>query len=158
MQDLGTIASNIASAEQGDTSISQNQPPKKSLFLTNKKAYVDSVLSANKNIDWVQRLHEPSAPSIQIPGEPYKSTHLMADDGNGYVYPTIIRLPNGQLKKLTEDEAYDYAKETNTGIQLPKTQGSWFAANGYKIGTGVLNNINPNGVPFNSPSYTPPKN
>jgi hypothetical protein len=124
------------------------------LFKTNKKAYADSVLNANKHIDWVKRLYEPNAPSIQVPGEKYRSTHLMADDGKGYVYPTIVRLPNGKLQKLSEDQAYDYAKKTNTGVQLPQPQGSWFAANGYKIGTGVNNDILPNGQPVNNPGVT----
>lgn len=123
------------------------------LFDKNKKLYADSVLKANKNLDWVKRLYEPNAPSIQVPGEPYRSTHLMADDGNGYVYPTIIRLPNGQLKKLSEDEAFDYAKKTNTGIKLPSAEGTWFAANGYKLGYGVMNNIGSNGIPFNDPKF-----
>lgn len=123
------------------------------LFKSNKKAYADSVLKANQHLDWVKRLYEPNAPSMQVPGEKYRSTHLMADDGKGYVYPTIIR-ENGKLRKLSEDEAYDYAKKNNAGIQLPQQQGSWFAANGYKLGTGVNNDILPNGQPVNNPGVT----
>lgn len=125
------------------------QPP--DLFTTNKKAYADSVLNANKHLDWVKRLYEKNAPSIQVKGEPNRSTHLMADDGKGYVYPTIIR-DNGKLKHLSEDEAYDYAKKTNTGIQLPQKQGSWFAANGYKIAPNVNNDIDEHGLPRNNPN------
>lgn len=127
------------------------------LFKTNKQAFADSVLRQHMDLDWVKRLYEKNAPSIQVPGEPARSTHLMADDGKGYVYPTVIR-ENGKLKHLTEDQAYDYAKSTKSGIQLPQEQGSWFAANGYKQGTNVLNNIGHNGVPFNDPKYTPMDN
>lgn len=113
---------------------------------------VNKVLSDNKNIDWVQRLFEKNAPSIQVPGESDRSTHLMAHDGNGYVYPTVVRI-NGKLQHLSEDDAYDYAKKTNTGIQMSKAQGTWFADNGYKTGTGVNNNIDTNGKPFNDKNF-----
>ena len=61
----------------------------------------------------------------------------MGDDGNGYVFPTVVQQPDKSLKYLGAS-AEDYAHQTNTGIQFPKEQGSWFAANGYKQGTGVL--------------------
>lgn len=148
------------SMQQSTTKVVKPLPklaPKSSLFDKDKVAYADSVLSANSHLDWVKRLYEPNAPSIQVPGEPYRSTHLMADDGKGYVYPSIIRLQDGSLKHLSEDEAYNYAKQTNTGIQLPSSQGSWFAANGYKVGTNVLNSIGENGVPLHDPNYVLPK-
>lgn len=127
-----------------------SQPKPKPLFLTNRAAYVDSVLNANKHLDWVKRLYEKNAPSIQVPDEPDRSTHLMGDDGQGYVFPTIVRI-NGALKYLG-DNAEDYARETNTGIQLPKQEGTWFANNGYKTGINVNNSINPLGVPYNIPN------
>jgi hypothetical protein len=109
------------------------------LFDTNKTGYVDSVLNANKQLDWVKRLYEKNPQHIQLPNQPYPSSHLMADDGNGYVFPSIIR-QNGQLKYLG-NSAEDYARRTNTGIQFPQLQGTWFANNGYKQGTGVLKNF-----------------
>jgi hypothetical protein len=130
--------------------IINDQPKPKPLFLTNKAAYVDSVLNSNKHLDWVKRLYEKNAPSIQVPGEPDRSTHLMGDDGKGYVFPTIVRI-NGQLKYLG-DNAEDYARETNTGIQLPEKEGTWFANNGYKIGANVNNSISPMGTPYNTPN------
>jgi hypothetical protein len=129
----------------------QGDPDPKPLFLTNKAAYVDSVLNANKHLDWVKRLYEKNAPSIQMPDEPDRSTHLMGDDGKGYVFPTIVRI-NGALKYLGE-RAEDYARETNTGIQLPEKEGTWFANNGYKIGTNVNNSIDRHtGIPYNVPN------
>lgn len=123
------------------------------LFSSDKRAFVDSVLDANKHLDWVQRLRAPNAPSMQVPGQPYRSTHLMSDNGNGYVFPRIVRI-NGQLKYLPSDDAAEqYARNTNTGIQLPTAQGTWFSSNGYKTGTNVLNNISPNGIPFSDPKY-----
>jgi len=127
-------------------------------FNTDKKAYVDSVLNANQNLDWVKRLYEKNAPSIKVKGQPERSTHLMGDNGEGYVFPYIVR-ENGQLKPFkTEYEAMDYAKKTGTGIQLQGgKQGDWFAANGYKTGTNVNNSIDPSGHPYNNPNYVVPQ-
>lgn len=134
------------------TNFGPQPKPKPGLFATNRRGYVDSVLNANKNLDWIQRLTAPNAPSLQVPGEPYPSTHLMSDDGNGYVFPSVVRNKAGNLTYLG-DSAEDYARETNTGIQLPKKEGTWFAANGYKIGTRVNNSVSPTGVPYNDPHY-----
>ncbi len=126
------------------------QPPvKRGLFNTNKQLFVDSVLNANKNLDWVNRLYNPKLGSIQIPGEAFKSTHFMSDDGNGYVFPSVVNI-GGKLQYLG-DRAEDYARQTNTGIQLPRDQGTWFANNGYKNGTNVNNSINEKGIPYNNP-------
>lgn len=107
----------------------------------NKKAYVDSVLTANKNLDWVKRLYDKAPNAVMVPGESHPSTHLISDNDQGYVFPQIVNM-NGQLVDLG-NRAEDYARETNTGIQLPKEQGTWFARStsdksGYKMGTGVM--------------------
>jgi hypothetical protein len=111
------------------------------LWNTNKKAYVDSSLNANKDIEWVKRLYESNPKAVMVPGETEPSTHLIGDNGQGYVFPSIVNM-NGQLVDLG-DGAEDYARKTNTGIQFPKEQGTWFARStgddsGYKMGTGVL--------------------
>lgn len=127
--------------------------PKPGLFQTNKPAYADSVLQANKHLEWVQRLFDKNAPSIQIPGQPFRSTHFMSDDGKGYVFPSVVRKPGDAGLTYLGDSAEDYARDNNTGIQLPPTEGSWFAANGYKLAPGVQNSIDSRGVPFNNPKY-----
>jgi hypothetical protein len=111
------------------------------LWKTDKKAYVDSTLNANKNLEWVKRLYESNPKAVMVPGETSPSTHLIGDNDQGYVFPSIVNI-NGQLVDLG-DRAEDYARETNTGIQFPKEQGTWFARStgddsGYKMGTGVL--------------------
>lgn len=123
------------------------QVPKKvgGLYDKNKTAYVDSVLNANKNLDWVQRLTQKNTPSIQVSGEKYRSTHLMRDNGQGYVYPSVVNIDGNLTHLPTEDEAESYARKTNTGIQLPQQQGTWFAGNGYKQGTGVLKQFSDGG-------------
>lgn len=99
-------------------------------------AYVDSVLNANKNLNWVQRLYPKNTPSMQIPGVKGPSTHYM-QSGDGRVYPTVVQTPNGSLKYLGKD-AFDYADSTKTYIQFPSdAAATWFGEN-YKKGTGVL--------------------
>lgn len=99
-------------------------------------AYVDSVLNANKDLNWVKRLYDVNRKSIMLPGQKDSSTHFM-ESGDGRVYPTVVEMPNGKLKHLG-DKAYDYADSTNTFIQFPNDdQASWFGKN-YKQGTGVL--------------------
>jgi len=97
--------------------------------------YIDSVLNANKNLDWVQRLYEKNTPSIQIPGQKGRSTHFMEYSDNR-VYPTVVK-EKGKLKYL-KDKAYDYADATKTFIKFPtEAEAKWFTEN-YKKGTNVL--------------------
>ena len=111
-----------------------------SLFQTNKPAFVDSVLNANSDLEWVKRLYPTlrKSNSIEniIPGQ--RSTHLMQNNGQGYVFPKIVK-DKGTLKYLpTDDQAGEYARQTNTGIQFKTPeQGAWFSEN-YKMGTGVF--------------------
>jgi hypothetical protein len=105
------------------------------LFNTNKKGYVDSVLNANMDKEWVRRLYETNPKSIQIPGQPYTSTHFM-ESGDGEVYPTVVN-KNGNLQYLGK-KARAYADSTNTAIKFPDDNAAtWFGEN-YKMGTGVL--------------------
>ena len=128
------------------------------LWNTNKKAFVDSTLQANKNLDFVDRLFHGTK-SIPDPYDPkYKSTHLMSDSGNRS-YPEIVNI-NGKLVHLSGDKAWDYADSTKEYIQFKTPeQASWFSsstspASGYKMGTGVLNDINSKtGVPYHSNEY-----
>lgn len=99
-------------------------------------AYVDSVLNANKALNWVQRLYPKNTPSMQIPGVKGPSTHFM-ESGDGRVYPTVVQMPNGSLKYLGKD-AFNYADSTKSYIQFPSdAEATWFGQN-YKQGTGVL--------------------
>ena len=107
------------------------------LFLDNdqKGINIDSVLTANKDLEWVKRLYQKDTPSIQIPGQKGTSTHFM-ESGDGRVYPTVVN-KNGKLEYLG-DKSYDYADSTKTFIQFPNDeQAQWFGEN-YKQGKGVL--------------------
>ena len=123
------------------------KPKSVSLYNNNKTAFVDSTLNANKDKEWVKRLYQKNTPKMYLQGENKPSTHLMGDNGAGYVFPTLVQLP-GQNKLTNLDRrAEDYARESNTGIQFKnKEQGDYFASHknknggygGYKNGTGVL--------------------
>lgn len=128
------------------------------LFDKNKTAFVDSTLNANKNLEFVNRLYDKNPKTIQIPGEPYPSTHFMEyDSASARVYPTVVN-QNGNLKYLgTGDPAWDYADSSKEYIQFPNSkQTEWFGS-GYKQGTGVLpqhqngGNISTMGYKDNSP-------
>lgn len=106
-----------------------------SLFNSNKKLFVDSVLNSNKNLNWVKRLYEENPASINIPGQPFPSTHFMESSDNE-VYPTVVDL-NGSLKYLG-NKARKFADSTNTSINfINDEQAQWFGEN-YKMGTNVL--------------------
>jgi hypothetical protein len=100
--------------------------------------YIDSVFNANRNLNWVKRLYDKNTPSIQIPGEPYPSTHYM-EYADNRVYPQVVQMPDGKLKHLGKN-AYDYADSTKTYIKFPtEADAKWFSQN-YKKGKGVLGN------------------
>lgn len=114
------------------------------LFYTDKRAFVDSTLNANKNLDFVKRLLEVNTKSIptpsNIPGSKGNvSTHLMGWNGKTKIAPHIVNV-NNKLKYLqSEDERDEYAEKTGEFIEFKNPeQAKWFAANGYKKGTNVL--------------------
>lgn len=104
------------------------------LYDSNKSAYVDSVFSANKNLNFVQRYLNPKDyPAINNSDGSY-STHMMASSDN-FSYPTIIQDNTGKLIKMNPEEAYQYAMKNKQYIQFPKEeQANWFSNNGYKKG------------------------
>jgi len=106
-------------------------------------AYVDSVLNANKHLNWVQRLYQKNPQTIQIPGQKGTSTHFM-ESGDGRVYPTVVQMPNGQLQYLG-DKAGDYADSTKTYIQFPNDKQATRFGKMYKKGTGVLSGFKSGG-------------
>ncbi len=111
------------------------------LWNTNKNGYVDSVMNANSDKNFVQRYQNPNQyPVINNPDGSY-STHLMAYDKNR-VYPTIVQDKSGKLINYgNNDNAWNYADTSGEYIDFPNTeQAKWFASSkdttsGYKMGT-----------------------
>lgn len=137
------------------------------------KAWVDSVNNANMDKDFVQRYYAKNNPPAPIhlsqtpSGE--MSTHYMADADN-MVFPTVVNPKTfnpldvytqpGNLQYLDKPgpvvdrkTAGDYARRTGEYIDFKNEQDAqWYANNGYKKGTGVLNSID-KGKAYNNPKY-----
>lgn len=116
---------------------------KTNLFRTDKTAYADSVHDARReDLRWVDRFFDKNGLSIPTPKDVpgykpgYTSTHLMSDNGQGYVFPRIVQQGDSLVDLGVGAE--DYARKHKIGIQFPKEQGTWYARDGYKKGTGVL--------------------
>jgi hypothetical protein len=121
------------------------QERKTNLFETDKKAYVDSTLTANKNLDFVKRLYDPKNDIATPEGEGKpgdRSTHLMSyDPGSKRVYPKVVN-ENNKLTYKTGDDAFNYADKNKEYIAFPSAEkAKWFSSN-YKQGTGVLEKKN----------------
>lgn len=103
----------------------------------------DAVLShylMQKNLDknWVQRAYDPNRESIQVPGQPYKSTHLMEYSDNGLqaqVYPSVQQTSNGL--QYMGDKSYDNAQDNNEIVQVPLNKAEMFSSYGYKKEAGI---------------------
>ena len=137
------------------------------------KAWVDSVNNANMDKDFVQRYYAKNNPPAPIhlsqtpSGE--MSTHYMADADN-MVFPTVVNPKTfnpldvytqpGNLQYLDKPgpvvdrkTAGDYARRTGEYIDFKNKQDAqWYANNGYKKGTDVLNSID-KGKAYNNPKY-----
>jgi LysM repeat protein len=98
-------------------------------------AYVDSVLDANRNMNFVQRyLHSDGYPSLKLPSGVEETHGMRSYKGN--VFPTIIQHPNGSLEQLEPDDAWEYAQDSHQLIDLKDPElATWFSRNGYKLGT-----------------------
>lgn len=99
-------------------------------------------------LNFVDRINNPD----KYPYIPNKdgsiSTHEMAaevdENGNWYVFPTIVQLPNGNLHRFRDSGlAMDYAIRTGEFLPMKsKEQALKYSEGGYKKGT-KLEKFNP---------------
>ena len=81
---------------------------------------IDAILNENKDKRFVQRLYEKNAAHLSNEDGSI-STHVM-QSGDGRVMPTIVEV-DGELRRLSGDEAYAHAMKTGQYIQFDnKTQ------------------------------------
>lgn len=106
------------------------------LWLKDRTGWVDSVHSANKNLNFVDRyLNSNKYPLITNP-DGTVSTHEMEQSDN-IVYPRDVLMKGSDtLQHLSSNQAYDYALKNKEYIKFKtEDQALWYAANGYKQGT-----------------------
>jgi hypothetical protein len=98
---------------------------------------IKKILDANSDKDFVKRILDPdNSPSIDMGGG-YRGTHFMATmeaDGKHYVFPTIQRMADGELRKMNPDEAFQQAIETNEVIAFDTAEeAAWFSSSYKKV-------------------------
>lgn len=131
------------------------------------KPWVDSVLNANQDKNFVQRYQHPN----QFPvidnntgnNTPFNNTnqnyssHRMANSATRS-YPTIFQMPNGKVENMGNgDKAWDYADSTKQFIDFKNSaDADWFSSNGYKLGTqsNLPKYVTPNKGTMRTPSFT----
>jgi hypothetical protein len=89
----------------------------------------------NKHLNWVDRgLNPDKYPKIDNQDGTF-STHKLAystgDNGEAYVYPTIIQNDKGELEQLDDKAAWEYAKKTKTAMRIPNVKlAEYYSKNG----------------------------
>lgn len=111
-----------------------NGPSQTVPTVTDPKYYkqVDSILNANKHLDFVQRIRNPNE-RLDLGNGQY-ATHMMAyDPKSKRAYPTIVKQGN-KLVQLQGDDAWNYADKTGEYIKFnTPEEAEKFSNNGYKI-------------------------
>lgn len=99
------------------------------LWETDKTAWMDSVISANANKDWVQQLYNPMAKTLDIDGVPRQQFLEYGEgDGREWIYPTINRV-NGVPTYFGNNAGYYAAqKQLAIPVQTPE-QAQYFLEN-----------------------------
>lgn len=109
------------------------------------KLDLDSVIAANKNLNFIQRAMDANTPSVMIKGQNEPSTHFM-ESADGMVYPTVVQTPDGGIRfmgkyigknkdgrpKYNTDEAYNYAKSTGNYIKFANDEDAQYFSENYK--------------------------
>lgn len=92
--------------------------------------YINTILDNHKHLNFVQRILNP-VKKINMPETGRTATHYMVYsniDGSYAVYPRIVEQGNGQLKLLSETEAWNHAKQTGEFIKFQNKKGAeWFS-------------------------------
>jgi hypothetical protein len=125
------IAANGATILAADGMFIPNEQPDKPEYEAMSK-----VLSKrHKHLNWVQRgLSPDNYPSISNPDgtvSTHKLSYVTGENGEAYVYPTIIQQEDGTLKEMDGKSAWEYAKRTNTAMMVPNVElAEYYSKNG----------------------------
>ena len=133
-----TIGKNGVSIKNGNTEFTA----KHGLVLPNNfgnpiefEAMSKVLSQRNKHLNWVDRgLNPDKYPKIDNQDGTF-STHRLAystgDNGEAYVYPTIIQNDKGELEQLDDNAAWEYARETKTAMRIPNVKlAEYYSQNG----------------------------
>lgn len=106
---------------------------------------LDSVVNANKHLDFIKRAMDANTPSVVIKGQDEPSTHFM-ESGDGIAYPTVVNHPTEGLRFMGKyigrdkkgkpmyntDEARNYALRTGNYIKFDNDKDAQYFAENYK--------------------------
>lgn len=99
---------------------------------------------ADKQPEFIDRINNPDKYPVIWNDDGSYSTHRMAaevdENGNWYVFPTIVQLPSGELYQFQDNgQAMDYNMRTGNFLPMPnKKEAIDYAKGGYKKGTPLL--------------------
>lgn len=101
---------------------------------------IKDILAANSEKEFVKRILDPeNSPSIDMGGG-FRGTHFMAaeldtETGKWMVFPTIVRMLDGELKRLDPNQAMLHAKDTGQFIDFAdKAEDAvWFSKSYKKV-------------------------
>ena len=96
-----------------------------------------NILNSNQEKNFIQRILKPDVNPVLSLGPKEYGTHMMSSaevDGKNIVYPEIIQMPDGNLKRLGRDEAIDYALKNKEFIEFDNPADAlWFGKNYKKV-------------------------
>jgi len=101
-----------------------------------------------QNPEFIDRINNPEKYPYITNKDNSISTHRMAaevdENGNWFVFPTIVRLPTGELYQFEDNgQAMDYNMKANNYIPMPSKEAALnYAKGGYKKDT-ALEKFNP---------------
>jgi hypothetical protein len=122
-----------------------NSPLSNLLLKPEPRLNLDSVIAANKKLNFIQRAMDAKTPSVMIQGQNAPSTHFM-ESSDGIVYPTVVQTPDGGIRFMGKylgnnkeggpmyntDEAYKYAKSTGNYIKFNNDADAQYFSENYK--------------------------
>ena len=109
-----------------------------------EKDYIKGIFQQNVDKDFVYRaLYPEQSPKLNDNPDGRSSTHSMAwgtgEDGKAYVYPSVVRGPDGNLVRLSTPQrptnnmdAGDYAFKTGEFIEVDSAAKADWLAKRYK--------------------------
>jgi hypothetical protein len=111
------------------------------LFETDKTAWMDSVMNANANKDWVQQMYNPKAKTLDIDGVPRQQFLEYGEgDGRQWIYPTINRV-NGVPTYFGNNAGYYAAqKQLAIPVKTPE-QADYFIQNSDRLSNSFPEDI-----------------